>query len=224
MLTLDQYIQKKHGFASDSDRGAIEFEINNIDGAPGAHLYINVSEHLETALKRQCGQVWDLVDEQLAAWNGVETETKAKRVATLVLTGGLSSNKYLKERLEQKIGNRPIHIRVPVDPELSVSQGLVWDALETIRGNGLFRYRSLECFGVVVGAPMDGNEPTKMLLKGDVVSNKFRMEKTVEIPKEDEGVEVRFVCSNTNDMANIDDLNTVTPLVWKVSTPLFTCT
>ncbi|KAI8299226.1 hypothetical protein K4K61_010822 [Colletotrichum sp. SAR11_59] len=112
-------------------------------------------------------------------WKQIERhldyEPNASEVNCLVLTGGLSNNKYVQSFFKEKVqeSSRTFGDVVTAEKsELAVSKGLVFDALESINRGGLFRYETRYFYGI---AAYDSNgkvEVTKFLDKGKVVGIK----------------------------------------------------
>ncbi|KAL3298400.1 hsp70 family chaperone [Colletotrichum asianum] len=112
-------------------------------------------------------------------WKQIERhldyEPNASEVNCLVLTGGLSNNKYVQSFFKEKVqeSSRTFGDVVTAEKsELAVSKGLVFDALESINRGGLFRYETRYFYGI---AAYDSNgkvEVTKFLDKGKVVDIK----------------------------------------------------
>ncbi|KAF6811536.1 hsp70 family chaperone [Colletotrichum sojae] len=116
-----------------------------------------------------------------------------------VLTGGLSNNKYVVQQLEARaMKHRIEHVGVPLEPELSVSKGLVWDALATVESASFFLYKTIYHYGIVFSTA-DGNnnaaEPMIILPRDEIVNIK-KTTKTgvVRFPRTGDGqVDLRLV-------------------------------
>lgn len=193
LITLEGYVKQKHAL-DHAPNTAIQFCITDTNGQTATILTTNITEPLLQTLTAQCDQVWEQIKQQLEAWR----QLKSDRVGTIVLTGGLSSHKYVQRVLRERVNafSSSIQIFVPREPELSVSKGLVWNALDTLRGKSRFRYVSKYNFNVVVGNIGEGIHLTKTILCEDEVVNAqdFKRKVRVEIPRKlDNNTDVRIV-------------------------------
>ncbi|KAF6808924.1 hsp70 family chaperone [Colletotrichum musicola] len=134
LVTLEAYITEKHAFRG-VNGNTTQFEITDTNGQTVTFTK-NITEPLEQAFSGLCDQVWRDIERHLQA----DRQPRHDRPRTIVLTGGLSNNGFVQRRLQERAETLwpPTDIFLPPEPELSVSKGLVWYALDKIRGKRRF--------------------------------------------------------------------------------------
>ncbi|KAI8181355.1 hypothetical protein KHU50_002705 [Colletotrichum sp. SAR 10_65] len=173
VLFGEQYMDAKHDFnlqeASKKHEMKIPIHANNSPNAAYVTADFEINSILKNNFDKQCRKIWNQIERHL------DYEPKASEVNCLVLTGGLSNNKYVQSFFKEKVqeSSRTFGDVVTAEKsELAVSKGLVFDALESINRGGLFRYETRYFYGI---AAYDSNkkvEVTKFLDKGKVVDIK----------------------------------------------------
>ncbi|KAJ3956737.1 hypothetical protein N0V92_006696 [Colletotrichum tropicale] len=207
------YITAKHGFKPDTKTCKVLLGLKNQKGEPVSKLKVDLIKALRKALNEQCDAVWSQIEGQ------IEAQPKPDSLGCLVLTGGVSNNKYIQARL-RKEANENYHqteVMVPETPELAVSRGLVHETLESINRCSVFRYESSFFYGVVVST--ENNMPTKLVSKGKVISTKdFKKKKSVTLPTMSHDTKIWLVrWSEKNGPRNNEEVGCLTedlPALW----------
>ncbi|KAI8299883.1 hypothetical protein K4K59_001880 [Colletotrichum sp. SAR11_240] len=172
-LLGEQYMDAKHDFnlqeASKKHELMILIHANDSPNAASCKAEFEINRILKKNFDWQCGKIWKQIERHL------DYEPNPSEVNCLVLTGGLSNNKYVQSFFKKKVqeSSRTFGDVVTAEKsELAVSKGLVFDALESVNRGGLFRYETRYFYGI---AAYDSNrkvEVTKFLDKGKVVDIK----------------------------------------------------
>ncbi|KAJ3944695.1 hypothetical protein N0V92_013602 [Colletotrichum tropicale] len=225
ILARKDYLLAKYGVDNDSSTDQEErYQLYlGRSSTPVATVKFQMHKALKKQLKKECESVWSQIEKH--------SEARAKGgVDTLVLTGGMTKNAFVRDWFEQKV-SRSGTTTTPIgkivflsDPELSVSKGLVHDALESYKRDGLWMYKSLHSYGIVVYNSC-GNVETKkeFIAKGQVIDpKKFETKQTIRLKLADNvSADLRFARwdnensnvdgnDNDNDSDNDDDgINTV---------------
>ncbi|KAH0426927.1 hypothetical protein CcaCcLH18_10031 [Colletotrichum camelliae] len=199
ILAGTAYLLAKHKFDVTSPRTReLPFALF-LDGIFLTTVKFELNTILREEFENQCRQIWDQI----------EQHSKGS-VDQLVLTGGLSNNAFVRAWFDDKIREsqkttKPIgEIIFLREPETTVSKGLVHDALESIKRDGLWLYKSLHSYGIVVYDSCGEVEAKqKFLEKGKLVEpKKFKEKQTVRFKLADGRADL---CLARWDIDNEDD-------------------
>ncbi|KAI8231019.1 hypothetical protein K4K54_000338 [Colletotrichum sp. SAR 10_86] len=226
-----EYTATKHGIDRDSRTDHKErYPLSLTTSAPPvATLEFKLYKALQRELRKECERIWQQIEEH------IET-LKGGRVDQLVFTGGMTKNALVRDWFEEKLESRkaggspkPIEeIIFSREPELSVSKGLVYDALQSYKRDGLWLYKSRHSYGVVV-YNSDGQVETKrkFLAKDQVIDpKKFKEKQTIRFRLADQ-VDLRLARwdkTNANENAAADTINDDIRTVGSLTTGLPTTT
>ncbi|CAI0651121.1 unnamed protein product [Colletotrichum noveboracense] len=179
ILGRKDYMHTKHGIDGDSPLHQEECYPLSLTRStdPVATLRFQMHGTLKREFKKECQRIWDQIEEH------AETRPEGS-VDHLVLTGGMTRNVFVRDWFKGKVRDsqktfKPIRdIIFLKEPETTISKGMVHDALESYKRDGLWLYKSLHSYGIVA-YNSEGQVETKrqFLAKGQVIDPKKLKEK-----------------------------------------------
>ncbi|KAF4814305.1 hypothetical protein CGCTS75_v013436 [Colletotrichum tropicale] len=181
-LGTNNYRLVKHSLDYHSATGKMEKEKLPLylpsSRAAAATLKFRLDKILHREFEEECQKIWSQIEEHSRGH-------LVGRMSQLVFTGGMTKNAFVRHWFDDKVQKSPGSSKPEViflsEPELAVSRGLVHDAIESYKRDGLWLYKSLHSYGIVV-YNTDGEVETKrkFLAKGRVIDpKKFREKQTI---------------------------------------------
>ncbi|KAI1739073.1 hypothetical protein F4680DRAFT_156419 [Xylaria scruposa] len=153
---VDGRLQKAEFALSFLDPAESEVQEGKVSTKTSIPIRIHREEFFEDAFRDQCAKIWDQCKSQM------ERLRAGLTVKHVVLAGGFGSSPYVMANLSEKFteyaksqkADAPKVSQI-ADAQIAVCQGLVYDELRNIHGNGSWVYPSAASYGIRKGGKQD---------------------------------------------------------------------